>query len=195
MRRLAIFTLCLLALAACASADTFTFTYTGTHAVTNFVQPPDPAALPCGVAGSAPTSGLPCTGASGTLEATYLSGNQWQVNSGSGTYTNQAGATLGITIHPGSGNGPYFIWDNIAQPNFNPLLTNNGLLFDVSGGQQLNIYGWNTGDLYFAATAPPTYQGDAGGFSLTHVPDGGMTLMLLGAALSGIEILRRKARA
>src|SRR4051794_4920888 len=92
MRRFAIFTLCLLALAACASADVFNFTYTGTKVVTDvFSVTPN----------TNPSCDPNCSGASGQLVATFVSGNQWQVNSGSGSYTNPAGVTLGITIIPG----------------------------------------------------------------------------------------------
>ena len=185
MRRLAIFTICVFALAACASADDFTFTYTGTVQVQN-TYPYYPSTTSCDPY---------CTGASGILNATFIGGNQWQVNSGSGTYTNANGQTFTINIAPGAGSDQYFIWDNIAYPKFSPLLDNGGLLFDVSSGQELNIFGWTAGSLYDALTAPPAYGGDAGGFSLTAVPDGGMTLMLLGSALFGVETLRRRFRA
>ena len=186
MRRLTIFTVCLLVLAACASADVFTFVYTGTNVLTDYSNNPTPSTNP---------SCTPnCSGAFGQLDATFVAGNQWQVNSGTGTYVNPAGQLFGITIQPGAGSDAYFIWDNNVYPTFNPLLDNNGLLFNMSNTQELNIFGFGPGQLYDAWTAPPAWVGDAGGFTLTHenVPDGGMTLMLLGGSLAGITILRRK---
>lgn len=106
----------------------------------------------------------------------------------------------------------------LAVPTTPPSTFLSALLLSVQGGEIAKIY-WSTtlGSLgsYLGSISnsdgtfliDPAYQHATGYFGVTagaanvllggatfeqNVPDGGMTIMLLGGALAGIQILRRK---
>jgi hypothetical protein len=133
--------------------------------------------------------------ASGTLSATA---------NGDGTYTALngvinalgpvaagAGSLMANPAPPAASYSPsgYFIYDDQLLPGQNPLITNNGLLFDI-GGAEINIFSNGPG--------PDTYQfysnngaNDFGNFALTQasVPEpGAWALMLLGVGLAGATL-------
>ena len=101
--------------------------------------------------------------------------------------------------------GDVVVTDNLIFPsNTNYFLDYvGGIAFTVTGGQFSSL-----GGAYVSSnTNPPSnnYYGfaDVGGkyiasgdgvFTLSNVPDGGMTLMLLGGVLVGLETLRRRFR-
>ncbi len=73
-----------------------------------------------------------------------------------------------------------------------------GLLFVAPSGEELNIWRANGGvaSIYVSGSDYiPAGVGGWGEAGTLNVPDGGMTLMLLGGALVGLETLRRKFRA
>jgi len=105
-----------------------------------------------------------------------------------------------IALSPNGG----FLYDNLMWPNAPSGLvvdSSAGLLFaidDGTGVNELNIWGNGAGQFYTAFTGIAAYNypvQDSVTFSVQPVPDGGMTLMLLGGSLVGLGALRRKFRA
>lgn len=82
------------------------------------------------------------------------------------------------------------------SPDPAPVTNTDGGVLSFSGLSAYTLDATGFGkpavpDLY--ADGEPQYQ--IGTFSYSYVPDGGMTLMLLGGALTGLAILRRKLSA
>ena len=127
---------------------------------------------------------------------------------GNVTIDGQAGPITGLV--PG-GPGPtqiffdwgYYTYDNLVNPNSSPQLDADGLLFSVSGitypvnlcadpGCNLSSGSQTWALDYFNGVGIEAFSVD--NFDVSVVPDGGMTLVLLGGALVGLQALRRKFR-
>ncbi len=111
----------------------------------------------------------------------------------SGSLDVTGGSGLGsYLLQPGSGTDGSFIWDNLVAVGSTPFLDNAGLLF-MGGGVELNMYtdsnGYNLWGNVGGVNWNPVAIGDA---TLTSVPDGGLTVALLGGALAGLALLRRR---
>jgi hypothetical protein len=141
--------------------------------------------------------------ASGNLGLQAPSGGQARVEGATGntpvvniTFGLEVGTFTGVVLNPFSGIGPATII--VTEPNgqtstFTYGLGNgqNFLTIDAINGQQIATV---------SITAPGGFtdlrQVRMGGFARTNsVPDGGATVLLLGAALSGMGFLRRKFEA
>jgi hypothetical protein len=106
---------------------------------------------------------------------------------GVGTYT---------LVAPGSDGS--FVWDNAVAPDANPFIPGSGLLWRT-GGFEFNLFynftsQWAPIGTYslwgnIDGNWHPAANGTA---TLTSVPDGGATVALLGAALLGFALLRRR---
>jgi hypothetical protein len=104
--------------------------------------------------------------------------------------------TPGDTFTSPSG---YFFYDNVLTPAAIPSLDNSGLLFGLTNGNEFNIF--SNSNLPSTALEYTFYDNNGaninGNFNVittSTTPDGGMTLMLLGGVLVGLETLRRKVR-
>jgi hypothetical protein len=155
----------LMSLGAAAYANTISFTYTGS------------------------------TSASGSIDLTYVSGNQYHITGGSATVTGYSGT---FTLMPGGTlnfNSPsgYFFADNLYLNPGNPHFDGAGPLF-LNGSEELNIFG-NSADNYSLYVWTPAlgYATIDTGGTLT-VPDGGMTVGLLGLAMVGGVFMTRKLK-
>ena len=137
----------------------------------------------------------------------------WAKNGGSGENG------LGLAEDPtGDHEISTFDFVQLAVPTTPPSTFLSALLASVQNGEEADIY-WSTtlGSLGTmigsisnsdgSFSVPSAYQQATGYFGITaghanvllagayfeqNVPDGGMTIMLLGGALAGIQILRRK---
>jgi hypothetical protein len=185
-------TLTLLALAAAlaispvAMADTFTYSFTTTNSV---------------------TFGF------GDLTATGTEVSPGMYLITDGTVNLFAAASTGLPVATGSlipvtlgtGGPPVYLspggsfnYDNLLTPAAIPSLDYWGLLFKLSNTQEFNIYA--NGAAPSTALEYTFYDSNGaninGNFNVinTTVPDGGMTLMLLGGAMFGLATLRRKFR-
>jgi hypothetical protein len=102
------------------------------------------------------------------------------------------GAGLGsYTLQAGSGSDGSFNWDSAVAVGSNPFLGNAGLLF-VGSGVEVNMYTDSNGyNLWgnIGGNWNPMAIGDA---TLTSVPDGGLTVALLGGAFACLALLRRR---
>ena len=186
MRRFVLLCVVLAVSCGAAMADNFTFTYTSS--IFNLTN--------------------------GTLTATSNGDGSFTATAGSATFSYVSApadtTTLQLLVPPNLGGvrlnaGDVVTTDNLIFPS-NPsyfLDYVGGIAFTVTGGQFSSL-----GGAYVSSnTNPPSnnYYGfaDVGGkyiasgdgvFTLSNVPDGGMTLMLLGGVLVGLETLRRKFR-
>jgi hypothetical protein len=68
-------------------------------------------------------------------------------------------------------------------------ITGTGTLTDINVSGSTTPFVWSFSSQDPSAGSPPTWSWSA---STAGVPDGGMTVMLLGAALSGLALIRRK---
>lgn len=90
-----------------------------------------------------------------------------------------------------------FLVDNMVYTVLDPHLDYAGLLgFHASNGVELNIWGVSPGVYSVYAWTPgsgysTTFTG-AGSMSVSVIPDGGASLVLLGSALGGLAVLKRK---
>ena len=101
------------------------------------------------------------------------------------------------TLVPGSGSDGSFVWDSIVFVGSDPFLdTTGGLQFAMAGAEVNMFYNsgqWDPADTYSLWGAPPNWAPESyGTATLTPVPDGGLTVALLGGALVGLQALRRK---
>ena len=115
------------------------------------------------------------------------------VTSITGTYSDgtiTSGTIDGLVALGTDGN---FNFDNLFGGS--PLFNNNGVLFDVDGGQHVNLYTIGN-DYYNAAFEAPGLLNEAVSFSVTAaVPEPGSVAMLL-AGIGALSFVgRRKARA
>ena len=147
--------------------------------------------------------------ASGVIDATLLSPGVYGItggtiavtgggakNDGSGVILadpNGAGNLYTLQNPPNSG-GANLTIDNLFYPTVDPQLTDNGFNYELPNLLPGGVYGsiWANGPDNYVL-----YQGNysiyQGGGSFA-APDGGMTIMLLGGALVGLETLRRRFR-
>lgn len=154
----------------------------------------------------APGSSLwqtPSGGASWVTDAVTASGIQ-KTNGTTSTFTQS------FFLPYGTNTGSVTVWaDDTAR-----VWLNNTLIFDFFDGPNstcqmgvigclpqfggtVSLDGLNAGTHVLTVEALQTNGGPFGALwigSVTSVPDGGMTLMLLGGALIGLETLRRKLR-
>jgi hypothetical protein len=142
---------------------------------------------------------------SGVLTADSEGGGLYFITGGSGTIVDPSGTTAAtfatcsfgntcVVTNSGGDNGSY---DNLLYPTLSAgsQLSSTGidLVPGPDGTAFLNIWdspsqswaGWSYGSP--AALSTP--------FTVSAVPDGGMTIMLLGGALVGLGTLRRRFRA
>lgn len=96
-------------------------------------------------------------------------------------------------LTPGSGTSPSgkFIYDSSLAVGA------AGILFVAPGGQEFNMWlsTGHTASIYVSGSDYiPTGVGGWGEQGTFSVPDGGVTLMLLGGALVGLDTLRRRLR-
>jgi hypothetical protein len=176
-----------LAISPVAMADTFAYDFTTTlsNAFTNGVLT---------ASGTEVTSGVYLI-TSGTLSLFSVGlGFDPPIATGNVVPIPVAG-TPGDTFTSPSG---YFYYDNLLTPGSVPSLDNSGLLFILSNGDEMNIYA--NGGSVSSALEYTLYESNGaqvnGNFNVINAttPDGGMTLMLLGGVLVGLETLRRKLR-
>lgn len=132
----------------------------------------------------------------------------------SGTLDVTAGLNAGnyILVAPGSGADGSFTYDNLVDPSSPAFLDATGLVWTVTGAQdgsaEMNMW-YNAADISYYGSdiqpggsfslwgAPPNWAVESyGTATLTAnsdpVPDGGLTVALLGGALVGVQVLRRK---
>ena len=139
---------------------------------------------------------------SGTVIGNQVSGNLYEAVSGS--FTISAGPAFTLETYtlipnpnpPNQSTSPsgYFYFDNTVADGMTPFLDNNGLLFH-NGTLELNLYwsGGNSVDGYVLYdNKGVNIGGSAYESAVGSVPDGGMTIALLGGALMGLAGLRRK---
>jgi hypothetical protein len=128
----------------------------------------------------------------------------WDITSLTGTRNGQI-----ITWIPFPSSSDFLVDNKVwvpPNPQYFVPTENNGFVFSTPDGSQYNPYLISAGGDYYESAL---VSGDKGvdynpgriiGFSATlhvpdgGVPDGGMTLMLLGGVLVGLETLRRKLR-
>lgn len=144
--------------------------------------------------------------------ATGVDATNGVVSSGNGSFAGTAGTSVNFepfTFNPAT--TPVSLWSfTIGSLTYSFDLTSmvvgtdNSSLLTITGSGTLTITGdgsnWDptTGNwAYQIASATSPYAGD-GVFSYdsnTTVPDGGLTVILLGSALSGLTMLRKKISA
>lgn len=148
-----------------------------------------------------------------TLTASLIAPGEYEATAGSITISAASPAdsyiegTYGLITNPNSPNASYspsglFIYDDLVFPGAAPIVTYPGLLgFGPlpDGGAEINFFseGPNTYDLYTGADGgyPYAYQftvPDGTATATVEVPDGGMTIALLGTAFAGVALLRRR---
>jgi len=73
---------------------------------------------------------------------------------------------------------------------FSVVLGSVNSTFDLGNGDYVTVS--VAGDTFSAPSTGTTSQARNATFTVTHVPDGGMTVAMLGLALGGLGLLRRK---
>ena len=187
-----------LAISPVAMADTFTYSFTTTNSVTfgfgNLTATGSETSPGSGVylitdgtinLFAAASTGLP-TDTGGLIPVAH------------GTLVGPSGtAGQGYYLSPLGG----FWYDNLLTPGSVPSLDNWGLLFGLTNGDEFNIF--DNGALPITALEYTFYDKGPGGANIngnfnvitsSTTPEGGMTLMLLGGVLVGLETLRLKLR-
>lgn len=119
----------------------------------------------------------------------------------SGSLTVTAGAATGTwTLQPGAGEDGSFIWDNLVNPNSDPFLDPDGLLF-VDGNSELNIWGNSPDNYSLYGNIDGNYNPVSNGGEATliqvsngvaNAPDGACTAGLLGGSVLVLSGIRRK---
>jgi hypothetical protein len=134
----------------------------------------------------------------GTLTGTLVSGNEYEATSGTFEIYQSPTLTTGIynlvanPNYPGATILGTFIYDDKVMDGVQPFLNSYGLLFG-SGALQLNLwYDGGTPDGYVLANDGSRQVRGAAFESLVGAPDGGSAVALLGGALLGLQMLRRK---
>src|ERR1035438_9696190 len=161
---------------------------------------------------------------SGVLTASPDGGGVYTVTGVTGTISYQGGSAYALTLVPpgavptnANGDNVYG-QDDLIYPGQAPLLTldpnyngNGGIEFAFPAGGSLSGYNGGSDIALFANTSaggPGAYGSlesanlggyanttSGGTFTLSLVPDGGTTLVLLGLAVAGLAGLRRKLSA
>jgi hypothetical protein len=129
-------------------------------------------------------------GTYGPTSSSFLAQLSGHMASGTGlpvtftTYTTGAGAAPSTT-------SPYIPAGSTQLTTSGAVSLSGGLYSSIvhSAGVSLSSYGLLEDLTISGSSAGSSYSLDA---SLTAVPDGGMTLMLLGSALSGLALLKKK---
>ena len=110
----------------------------------------------------------------------------------SGTYSDATITNGTIDGLVALGTDGSFYYDNLFGGT--PLLSNSGVLFDVNGGQHVNLYTVGS-DYYNAAFEAPGLLNETVSFSVTSaVPEPGSIAMLLASMGALTFMSRRKAR-
>jgi len=130
-----------------------------------------------------------------------------------GTYSDAGIPTTNITgMYPDPTYAPIedsnhlFLFDNLfySSGNSGLGLDNDGMVFNLANGDYVGVCGTGcaTGGFPYNLNVVDTTgnythnnEGIGVNFTAENVPDGGMTMMLLGGALVGLETLRRRFRA
>jgi len=126
-----------------------------------------------------------------------------------GTYSDAGITTMNITgLYPDPTYTPIedsnhlFLFDNLfySSGNSGLFLDNDGIVFYLANGDYVGVCGTGctTGGLPYNlnvvdTTGNYTHNNEGIGVNF-NVPDGGMTIMLLGGALVGLETVRRRFR-
>lgn len=170
MRRLLVLAACLLVCSGLAMADIQSFTFTGSTIT---------------VSGWLDLTGNVATAGSATFSWTLPP-------PGGGPLTGSLLAFAGPGAYATSPSGKFWYDSSLAVGAY-------GILFVAGDGTELNIWrsGADTASIFVSGSAdyiPPGVGGWGEAGTLT-VPDGGLTLTLLGGALVGLEGLRRRIRA
>lgn len=161
----------LLGFAMQANANTISFTYTG-------------------------SSLNPTLAASGSLDLLFISGNEYTITAGTITIAGDtvSGDNGSYAILPGnffpSPLGAFNADNKFFLPA-DPSLNNWGALFSASG-KEVNLFGNGPGNysLYVYSNESGYSTSDQGGNF--NVPDGGLSIAMLGLAMGGLVVLRRK---
>jgi len=142
-----------------------------------------------------------------SLDATLIAPGEYLATAGSLTLTGNGVAADGLLTNtayplipnpdpPGGSFSPtgYFIFDDLSELGNPPVVTNDGLLAG-SGGTEINLFSNGTDNYQFYVNNGDnqTFVVPTTGSISVSVPDGGMTLTLLGVALAGLAFFRRKA--
>ncbi len=176
-----------LALSPAALADAWSFTISGIGITSSGIIDFSPTSTP------------------GIDEITGISGNFSTSNHGgfSGAITGLGTGSYDFS-HPTTSSNDLSVFDNLFFPagtapsvNSSPageLLDNWGLLFDVTGGYTVNVWGKGTGNLYALSDGIGSYVDNTAPVDFTVSPEPS-SLLLLGTGLLGLAvILFRKAR-
>jgi len=145
--------------------------------------------------------------------ATGVDGTNGVVSSGSGSFAGTVGTLVNLapfTFNPAT--TPVAMWTfTLGNLTYSFDLTSmvvgtdDSSLLTISGSGTLSITGagsiWDptTGNWTYQISSPETLDAGDGQFNYqsttTAVPDGGLTVILLGSALSGLTLLRKKISA
>lgn len=160
-----------LAFVPAAFADTFTFTYTGNDDVT----------------ASGTLSGFATTNCLGQWPGCFnITGGNVSITgpiSGSGSLISGPNPPRSYYTSP---NGAFW-YDDLLAPGGTPLLTNNGLLFDLGSGREVNIFsvGSTVYQLYEGVAGPSWPFSDNGSFSVASAVPEPSSLALFGVGFFG----------